>query len=144
MIQAGECSSTLRVLGQFLEQIDAAEIGIIDHEEYIEVSWRNRRGGREERYHDAGELAALRTASTLYRDAQEPSHRYGLTELLRTLGQELDDLRMDSVAIAATPDGFHASGTVAGSEIIRTYTHSELVGRAQAYRRERALKTTRA
>ncbi len=141
MIEAGACSSTLRALGGFLERVDATEIGIIDHDEYIEVSWRNRRGGREERYHDAVELGALRISAELYRGAEDGSGRVGLSELLRTLGQELDELSVEGVAIAATRDGFFATGRSKSGEISRTYLQSELIARTQAYRRARAAKS---
>ena len=36
---------------------------------------------------------------------------------MRTLGQELDDLKVGSFAIAATPDGFFATGMAEGGEI---------------------------
>jgi len=136
VLQPGECSKILRLLGQFLEQEEAEEVGIEDHEEYVEVSWRNQSGDREERYHDASELAALRLSAELYRGSTDSRH-YGLAELLRTLGQELDDLQLESVAIAATPDGFFASGNVRGNELSRTYTQRELIARAQSYRRQR-------
>jgi hypothetical protein len=142
MLQPGECSKILRLLGQFLEQEEAAEIGIEDHDDYVEVSWRNKQGDREERYHDATELAALRTAAELYRGAEDKS-TYDLSELLRTLGQELDDLKMESVAIAATPDGFFASGRVRGDEVTRTYTRRELTARAEAYRGRRTAGLSR-
>jgi hypothetical protein len=136
MLQPGECSKILRLLGQFLEDEEAAEIGIEDHDDYVEVSWRNKHGDRQERYHDTAELNALRTAAELYRGAPD-GRRYDLSELLRTLGQELDDLKMEGIAIAATPDGFFATGHVKGEELSRTYTQRELTARAQAYRRRR-------
>jgi len=137
MISRGDYSNTLRSLGQFLEGVDATEIGIVEHEEYLEVSWRNKRGDREERYHEPAELAQLRTLASMYR-GKDDRPRYGLAELLRTMGQELDALLVQGVAIAETPDGFHSAGRVNGSEVSRTYTRDELIQLAQRYRRKRA------
>jgi hypothetical protein len=143
VLQPGETSRILRLIGQFLEGEDAREIGIEDHDEYLEVTWQNRRGEREERYHDASELAALRTSAELYRGSSSNGSHIGLSELLRTLGQELDELKLEGIAIAATPDGFYASGTVQGSAVSRTYTQRELIARTQSYRRARGTASSR-
>ena len=125
-----EYSDTLRALGRFLEMIGASEISIVEEREHIQVSWRGRGHAREERRYKDFEIQALRTTARLLRGLEGGTPRFTTSEMLRTLGRDLDEMRARRVGLVETNDGFYVSAEVDGERIGRPYTLSELIARA--------------
>jgi len=102
MITPGQYSDALRALGRFLEELRASEIIVVDGPDVLEASWRGRRGTREERKYRSWELDALRTWAKMFRGLGEAPPRFNLQEALRTLGREVDIMKLDAVTIVQT------------------------------------------
>src|SRR5215212_2024212 len=98
----GDYAEAFRSLGQILEQARALEVSIVDQGPYLEVTWSDRQGTREERHFHDEELAALNLAGSLYRGLGNNTHRFGASDLLRALGQRLDDLYIERVSVVET------------------------------------------
>ena len=134
MITPGQYSDALRALGRFLEELRASEIIIVDGPDLVEASWRGRRGTREERKYRSWELDALRTWAKMFRGlADEAPHRFNLQEALRTLGREVDVMKLDAVTIVQTSDGWWASGKIEGTEVRQNYTNADLMTKSQRF-----------
>ena len=67
MIAVGQFSDAMRALGRFLQMVRASEIIVIDQPDVVEVSWRGKRGAREEKQYRQWELDALRTWARMVR-----------------------------------------------------------------------------
>jgi hypothetical protein len=131
-------SDTLRALGRFLDDVTACEIGIIEREDEVFVSWSGRAAQRFERRVQIGELEALRTTARMYRGLGGASPRFTVGELLRALGSVLDEICPSGMAITEAADGFRLSAQVGGERVMRSFTYSELVARGQTQHRQRS------
>jgi hypothetical protein len=138
MIASGQYSDSLRALGRFLEQVRAAEVIIVDGVDVVEVSWRGRRGAREERKYRSWELDALRTWARMFRGLEGGAPTFGIPEALRTLGREVDFLKLDGVAVVETADGWWISGKIEGTEVRQNYTNADLMAKSQRFHVNRA------
>ncbi|HZT08610.1 MAG TPA: hypothetical protein VFC51_16425 [Chloroflexota bacterium] len=143
MISTGQYAETLRAMGRFLESARASEIIIVDQGELVEVSWRGRRGSREERQYRAWELDALRTWAKMFRGLEGGNPRFNLSEALRTLGRELDVIGIESVTIVETADGFWASGKIDGADVRQSYTNADLMAKSHAFNQSRTPERAR-
>jgi hypothetical protein len=137
MIPGGQCSDALRALGRFLEELRASEIIIVDQPDVLEASWRGRRGTREERKYRSWELDALRTWAKMFRGLGEEPPRYTLQEALRTLGREVDLMKLDGITIVQTSDGWWVSGNIEGTEVRQNYTNADLMSKSQRFHAQR-------
>lgn len=125
-----EYSDTLRALGRFLEMIGASEISIVEEREHVQVTWHGRGNAREERRYKDFEIQALRTTARLLRGLEGGTPRFTTSEMLRTLGRDLDEMSARRIGLVETNDGFYVSAEVDGERIGRSYTLSELIARA--------------
>jgi len=111
MVRVGEQADVLRALGQFLDEQGASGIEIKSHEVFLAITWGSRAdaGHRAYQEHD---LEALRAqARAMRRGGGGASTDSGsLTELMRTLGQQLDRDQIEMNSIYQEPDGFRVSG----------------------------------
>ena len=130
-------------MGRFLEQLGASEVGVIDQDDEIEVSWRSRTGARQERRLGQVDLIHLRGASVLYRGLQGGTPTFGTAEFLRTLGTVLDEMCAESMGLMETSDGFWLSARVNGEPRGETYTYADLMQRAANLRKQQALAAAR-
>ena len=110
MVQVGEQADVLRALGQFLDEQHAKGIEIKSHEVFLSVSWGSQAdaGHRAYQEHD---LEALRAqARAMRRGIGGNTESGSLTELLRTVGQQLDRDHIEMNAIFQESEGFRVSG----------------------------------
>ena len=143
MLVAGEYADALRALGRFLEQVGASEIGVIDQEDELEVSWRTRSGTRQERRYGKVELGHLRASAVLFRGLEGGGPGFRTAEFLRTLGMLLDEMQAESMGLMETSYGFWLSARVSGEARGETYTYADLIQRAAAYRKRQAPQVAR-
>jgi hypothetical protein len=137
MITLGQYSDALRALGRFLEELRASEIIIVDQPDILEASWRGRRGAREERKYRSWELDALRTWAKMFRGLGDAPPRFNVQEALRTLGREVDVMKLDAITIVQTSDGWWASGKIEGTEVRQNYTNADLMAKSQRFHAQR-------
>jgi hypothetical protein len=137
MLVPGDYSDAFRSLGQLLEQARALELSIVDQGPYLEVSWSDRQRKREERHFREEDLAALNLAGTLYRGLGNTTHRFGASDLLRALGQRLDNMRIEHVTVVETQQGFMIGGRVRGQPTSRSFSFTDLVSVSEELRRGR-------
>jgi hypothetical protein len=132
-----EYADTLRALGRFLDDVGASEIGIVERGEDVLVTWSGQGRLRHERHLREVDLQAMRTSARMFRGLGGPSPRFTLSELLRTLGDILDELAPGGVSITESADGFRLSMLINGERVVRTYSYSALVARSQQHHRQR-------
>jgi hypothetical protein len=138
MLVPGDYADALRSLGQLLEQARALELRIVDQGPILAVSWADRHGNRQDRHLREEDLAALGTAGALHRGiGRNNLHRFGASDLLRALGQRLDQLRVERVSIVETEQGFSVGGRCRGEPLTRTFSFGELVSLSKELRRSR-------
>src|SRR4051794_136221 len=94
MPQPGEHADVLRALGRFLDENDAYEFEITNHDIFLAVSWGKADGAGERSYQEH-ELEKLRQQARLMRQGLGGGNPGGLAELMRTLGQEIDREQID-------------------------------------------------
>jgi hypothetical protein len=133
----GDYSDAFRSLGQLLEQARALELSIVDQGPYLEVSWSDRQGNREERHLREEDLAALTLAGSLYRGLGSSMRRFGASDLLRALGQRLDNMRLEHVSVVETYQGFMIGGRVRGQPTSHSFSFTDLVSLTEELRRVR-------
>jgi hypothetical protein len=138
MIVPNQYSDALRALGRFLEEVRASEIIVVDQPDVLEVSWRGRRGTREERKYRTWELDALRTWAKMFRGLDDSPAHYSVAEALRTLGRELDVMKVGAVTIVQTADGWWASGKIRDTEVRQNYPNADLMAKSQRFHASRA------
>jgi hypothetical protein len=137
----GEYADTLRALGRYLDQVDAADVAIRESPGDIQVRWRggSDRQSRVRHTHafTSDELEALRTSARLFRGQNRHRVRFPLSELLRTIGELADDLDAVDLRIIETTTGFQLTGRSHGEPVHQVFTYAELVARAHARYRGR-------
>jgi hypothetical protein len=138
MLTPGDYSDALRAIGRFFEEIKAAEIKVADQGNILHIAWRDQMATRQQRQFDAKQVAGLRSLAVAYRGTQLESLGFRASELLRALGQELDDLRAEQLAIDEEITGFQVSAHVNGSPLQRLFLYSDLVAKAVEGRKKRA------
>jgi hypothetical protein len=145
MLQIGDQADVLRALGCWLDEQEAREVQISNQGPFLAVSWQAARQGGHHRTCQEHELTALRLAARQLRQghhgnssgAQGGQRGSGpLAELLRTLGQELDQSGLKLDEIVQESDAFRVSGTVADAHFSERYETATLL-RMSAQRRAR-------
>ncbi len=128
MAKPGEYSDMLRAIGRLLEQRGAGEVEIIDEGRYLSASWRtDDAGDREQRTYRAFELDRLRFEARLLRSgAGDGVPQNGLSEMLRSLGNELDDSKTELLSVLQTEEGFLVSAMVGQRHSTRLYSYGEI------------------
>ena len=137
MLVPGDYSDAFRSLGQLLEQARALELSIVDQGPYLEVTWSDRQGKREERHLREEDLAALNLAGTLYRGLGNSTNRFGASDLLRALGQRLDNMHIERVSVVETHQGFLVGGRMRGQPMSHSFSFTDLVSLTEELRRGR-------
>ena len=111
MPRIGEQGDVLRVLGRFFDEQGGTDIVIEAHEPYLTVMYSVAREQSGRRYLQDHELSVLRAQAQSLRSGQGgPTTGGSMAEWLRTLGQELDEARIEMMAIAEDERGFRVSG----------------------------------
>jgi hypothetical protein len=124
MPQIGEQADVLRALGRELDQHQARGIQITAHETFLSVGWGQR--AQVDAYQEH-HLATLRMQAHAMRTGTGGDNPTGsLSELLRTLGQELDQGKIEANGITQEAEGFRVSGVQSGRYFTRLYRTSEL------------------
>jgi hypothetical protein len=117
MTRIGEQADVLRALGRYLDEQVASGIEITAHEVFLAVSWQGASTEQGHRAYQEHDLEALRAHARALRQPASTAPRVSdgtLAELLRTLGQQLDEDDVEMHAIHQENDGFRVSGVVAG------------------------------
>src|SRR5581483_9535501 len=116
--QAGEHADLLRALGRFLDQQQAGNVEIVNHEVFLTVSWEKQAGGAQQRAFQDIDVETLRAQAIALRKGNVRNPGGSLAEMLRTLGQELDRDQAEVSTITSNRDSFTVSG-VAGNRYFR-------------------------
>src|SRR5687767_1314627 len=117
LLRMGEYADSLRALGRYLDEVTASEITIIEERADLGVVWTARGGMREARSFGAGQLRALRVSARLYRGLESTAPRFGNAEILRTLGDIVDESWACGVTITETATGFRLNAFSSGREL---------------------------
>jgi hypothetical protein len=129
----GTQADVLRAVGRLVDDRRVGPVSISTDEAFLTVSWPR---GDEAAYQefDPGLLRAQARAMRQGAGGPAGSPR---SELLRTLGQELDRGGIELIQVAERPDGFFVWGTAHGRSVERVYSTGEL---AELSARRRALR----
>ncbi len=115
MTRVGEQADLLRALGRFLDEQKASGIDIKTHEVFLAVTWEKGEPGSQHKAYQEHDLEALRAhARALRRTSARGVSDGSYAELLRTLGQQLDEEGTEMNAIYEESDGFRVSGVGRG------------------------------
>jgi hypothetical protein len=139
MLLIGDQADVLRALGCWLDEQDAREVQIGSQDHFLAVSWSSADASDHHRSCYEHELSTLRLeARRLRQEDRGPGSPPGtLAELLRTLGQELDQVGLALDAIVQEPRGFRVSGVAAGSYYSELYETETLCQRGAERRAQR-------
>jgi hypothetical protein len=138
MAQSSGQTDVLRALGRFLDAEGATHVEIVNHETYLAVSWEKQPPGAEQRSYMEHDLEELRAQARDMRQADDGNPSGSLAELLRTLGQEIDNEEIDVNMIVQEEGGFLVSGVAGGRYVRQLYETEELLSSASQRRIERA------
>jgi hypothetical protein len=129
MPKIGEQGDVLRAIGRFLDEEGASNVEVRAHEAFLAIMWASDRPGGEQRSYQEHELDALRAQARFLRRGGGGSGVAAdgsFAELLRTLGQELDEVGMELTALVQETDGFRVSGVQDGRYRTQLCFFSEL------------------
>jgi hypothetical protein len=138
MAEIGEQADVFRALGRLLDDEQATNVHIIGQLTVLSVSWDPPGSGEEHRAYQDHDLELLREHARQLR--HEPAGippDSSLAELLRTLGQELDEAGFEASGIIQEAEGFQVSGVLGGRYANQLYLTSELLERSAAHRAAR-------
>jgi hypothetical protein len=136
-LSPGEYADALRALGLFLEQVQAMEIGVTLEGQTLGASWSRVPDRREERRYGPREVDALRTTARLFRGLDESRPPLARVQVLRVLGQQLDEMGAESFAVAETTAGYGLAATTAIGAVHKRYPPAELSVLAEGLRSQR-------
>jgi hypothetical protein len=128
MAKEGGQADVLRALGRFLDEQGATQVEINNHEMFLAVSWAEAGAQAGPRAYQEKDLEGLREQARAMRKGFAGGTPTGtLGELLRTLGQELDNDDVEVAGILQEDDGFRVSGSMGGRYYNRLFMTSELL-----------------
>lgn len=134
----GEQADILRALGRYLDEHGASGIQIQALEVVLQVTWTRDSTGPDHVAVQEHDLETLRQQARAMRQGSGSGSPPGsLAELLRTLGQELDDAGIEANGIVQEADGFRVSGVAAGRYVNEFYPIDELLERSAGRRQMR-------
>jgi hypothetical protein len=142
VLTAGDYADALRALGRFLDSVHASKVRIADRVTHLEVSWLSPGGREPTMLFQTDDVDALRSYGSLLRGALGSTPRLSLQEELRTLGRELDDVRVEQVLIEPSEEGFLVTGRSSGAEYRQIVSHDDLRAAAEAFHRRRFTEDT--
>ena len=147
----GSYADGLRALGVLLDGEHALALSIINDEHAVLVTWHTRDGTMARRRFEDEELAELSRQAqglrglwaTLHASLQRlrpdaaPERLTGRGELLRTLGQVLDQQGLHLDAVIEAPTRYRVVGTVGGAYVQAVYSSSDLQAMSREQRSRR-------
>ena len=134
MTDETDYSDLLRAVGGFLDDADAREVDINDESGHWSVAW-DRSGVAS---FGPDELSALRAIAESRRGLVDDQPQIGLAQLLRVIGQKLDDMDATGFSIAVVPNGFEITAIVGTTRSVNVYTIEELTDLARQQQQRRA------
>ncbi len=143
MPRIGEQADVLRALGWWLDSQAAIGVQITNYDTFLSVTWEpatpGERDGEGQPAYQEHHLGALRLQARRLRQgsAEGGSPGDSLAELLRTLGQELDQAGIELGGIVQEPAGFRVSGVAAGTYYHEFYEIATLLARSAERRASR-------
>ncbi len=139
MPRVGEQADILRALGRTLDERGIKGVQITNHETYLAVGWGELKPGTQLQAYQEHDLEQLREQARALRGGASggSSPPGSLSELLRTLGQELDAEQIEANGISQEADGFRVTGICQGRYVSKLYRTSELL---QLSSRRRAMR----
>jgi hypothetical protein len=139
MATEGGQADILRALGRFLDEQGATGIEIKNHEMFLAVSWDQAGASAGQRAYQEKDLNDLREQARAMRKGIAGGTPTGsLGELLRTLGQELDQDEVEVAGVAQEENGFRVSGSVNDRYYSRLFPTSELLEKSSQRMLQRA------
>jgi len=142
LTRAGEYADLLRALGQWLDEQGAARAQIVDCGAFLAVHWSSANGFDREQVYNELDLRGLLTRAHQLRgfvgDDWTSSPLSDRAELLRSLGQDLDDDQVVVDTISEEDDAFVVSGTCDGEYFRVTFGFAPLRLESAQRRRARA------
>jgi hypothetical protein len=128
MLNLGEQADVLRALGRSLDQQGATGVEIKCEASFLAVFWLVRGTRTSQRAYQEHDLESLRLLARRLRQGTAPGNPGGrLADLLRTIGQELDEAQIEASAIVQEDDGFRVSGTRSRRYVTHLYYTYELL-----------------
>jgi hypothetical protein len=132
-------ATALRTVGRIFDADEARAVIIEERAESVWLSWDPRAGAGKTARYPWAEIDRLqrieqidrsqqmdRTAAALARMRQERQDARAWSELLRTLGQDLDEEAADTTTITGDLSWITASWVSAGKFMTRQYTAADL------------------
>src|SRR5256885_54711 len=115
MANVGEQADMLRALGQALDRAGAGRVEIVYHEAFVSVAWPEGPAHEGHTSYQEHDLEQLRARGREMRQGLSAGGPVSLrAELLRTLGQELDQKGIEMMSVVEEADGLLVSGSAAG------------------------------
>jgi len=136
-LSGGKYADVLRVLGGLVASLGAEQVEIEERGTRLVVSWQ-RRLATEQRQYTWLHLQDLREAARQQRGERGAGAQAERVELLRTLGQELDDQRAELQQLSEEADGFRVQLQPGTPQEVRLYRFEELRRPSQERRAARA------
>jgi hypothetical protein len=130
-------ADTLRTVGRVLELEGGSAVELVRFGSSLVVWWHAEDHSRHERRYEASELERLPETGRRLRGASGGGVASGLSEALRTLGQDLDTIGADTVGIVQDDDAFFVTASSDQSHLMRTYLAEEVLRLSQVRRRSR-------
>jgi len=130
----GEQSEVLRALGRWLDEQGAQGVRITNYDTFLSVTWDQAMGEATHRAYHENEIAHLRAEARMLRRGAVGAPKGTLAELLRTLGQELDEAGLQADGIVEEDGGFRVSGSSNGMYFSQFF-ESALLQQSSARRR---------
>jgi hypothetical protein len=134
MLTPGEYGDVLRAVGRMLDSVQARAAEITEQATSLHVSWQSAGGERVERVFNSEQLDVLRGEEHALRDASASPPFGGHGELLRTLGQSLDQQGISLERVVELADGYRVTGTVGARYISQWYGPDVLHGASERRR----------
>jgi hypothetical protein len=129
----GQWADILRVLGRFLDSSDAQDIEI-KNEDRLAVRWRMASGSTESASYTEFDMNKLREQAPLMRRPVATPPKTDREEMLRTIGQEMDEQAITVREIVEAAGAYRVYGSDATGEVYRFYSRAELRGLSEKRR----------
>jgi hypothetical protein len=121
---AGRWADILRILGRALDNERGTDV-LVRGGDVVDVSWKQD-GATHRSFYDALDMTKLREQAPLMRQPIAMPPKGEREELLRTLGQELDDQQIADVQIEERAGSFEVRGQTPEGAVYRFYSSVEL------------------
>jgi hypothetical protein len=136
MPNVGEQADIFRALGRFLDDQGAKRIQIQAREVVLQVTFA-KTGPQEHIAVAEHDLDSLREQAKAMRQGSGGSPAGSLAEIMRTLGQELDEGGIEANGITQEDDGFRVSGVSGGRYTTEFFSNEDLASRSTERREMR-------